>query len=157
MQSVVRRMGLDEKADYAMTIIAMKSQTNYSYSCSSYSIISGKSASEEKIEFIMKIKKQTTAALILACVVVASVAGAFATSADDGVKNNTKITNVDVSEEGITAVYSDGTKETPDTSAYSEIEWWTADKYEAWFNEQRVELPKIIGERGWTPSTGWFE
>lgn len=36
------------------------------------------------------------------------------------------------------------------------VEWWTYDEYAEWLENEKKELPKIIGSRGWTPSTGWF-
>lgn len=37
-----------------------------------------------------------------------------------------------------------------------QVEWWTAEGYEAWLNQQRVELPRMIGSRGWNQRDGWF-
>ncbi|HML46860.1 MAG TPA: M56 family metallopeptidase [Clostridia bacterium] len=36
------------------------------------------------------------------------------------------------------------------------IEWWTAETYEAWLDQQRVDLPKLIGGRAWNQKDGWF-
>ncbi len=36
------------------------------------------------------------------------------------------------------------------------VEWWTYDEYAEWLENEKKELPKIIGSRSWTPSTGWF-
>lgn len=59
--------------------------------------------------------------------------------------------------------WDDGYTFTPLTDEqYSEIfpvqdiQWWTYEEYAAWLEEERAELPKIIGERGWTASEGEF-
>lgn len=36
------------------------------------------------------------------------------------------------------------------------VEWWTYDEYAEWLENEKKELPKMIGSRSWTPSTGWF-
>ncbi len=38
----------------------------------------------------------------------------------------------------------------------SSVEWWTYDEYAEWLENEKKELPKMIGSRSWTPSTGWF-
>ena len=36
------------------------------------------------------------------------------------------------------------------------MEWWTAEEYETWLEQEKKDLQEIIGERGYTASTGWF-
>lgn len=38
----------------------------------------------------------------------------------------------------------------------TDIEWWTADAYEAWLAQEKIDLQQIIGEQGWTGTDGWF-
>ena len=41
---------------------------------------------------------------------------------------------------------------------YGEVEWWTAEEYRAWMEEERIALQQLVEEqaRAWTPSKGWF-
>ncbi len=167
-EAVVRRLGIERKADYAMTIIAMKSSSNaYDYGYSSFSKISGKYAAEERIGFIMKIKKKTTAALILACIVVSTVAGAFATSADDKTsagdgKKTVALTTPAETQAGesspeeaftppdkITEIFTEATLDTLNSAEYDDsIKLWTAEEYEKWLEAKRDFLPSVIGDWG---------
>lgn len=36
------------------------------------------------------------------------------------------------------------------------MEWWTAEEYAEWLENEKLNLQDSIGSRGWTPSTGWF-
>ena len=40
----------------------------------------------------------------------------------------------------------------------SDIEWWTAEEYRAWLEQERADLAELVaqGAQAWTPSTGWF-
>jgi len=40
--------------------------------------------------------------------------------------------------------------------AETDVEWWTAEDYAAWLENEKAELQSIIGERAWTQSDGWF-
>ena len=37
-----------------------------------------------------------------------------------------------------------------------DIQWWTAEEYAQWLDQQRKELPQYIGERAWNQTDGWF-
>lgn len=37
-----------------------------------------------------------------------------------------------------------------------QVEWWTAEDYAVWLEEEKQVLQSIIGERGYTGSEGWF-
>ena len=37
-----------------------------------------------------------------------------------------------------------------------QVEWWTAEDYAAWLEEEKQALQSIIGERGYTSDEGWF-
>lgn len=43
-------------------------------------------------------------------------------------------------------------------NADDELEWWTAEDFAAWIEQERAELQALIGteDRVWTPSEGWF-
>lgn len=36
------------------------------------------------------------------------------------------------------------------------IEWWTAEEYAEWLEEEKIGLRQIIGERAWNNADGWF-
>jgi len=42
------------------------------------------------------------------------------------------------------------------TVAKTNVEWWTAEEYAAWLENEKAELQAVIGERAWTQSDGWF-
>lgn len=37
-----------------------------------------------------------------------------------------------------------------------QVEWWTAEDYAVWLEEEKLALQSIIGERGYTGGEGWF-
>ena len=37
-----------------------------------------------------------------------------------------------------------------------QVEWWTAQDYAAWLEEEKLALQSIIGERAYTSTDGWF-
>ena len=37
-----------------------------------------------------------------------------------------------------------------------QVEWWTYEDYRIWLEEEKEALQSIIGDRGYTSSTGWF-
>ncbi len=37
-----------------------------------------------------------------------------------------------------------------------DVEWWTAEEYAAWLEQEKTALQSIIGERGWNPTEGWY-
>lgn len=37
-----------------------------------------------------------------------------------------------------------------------QVEWWTAEDYAVWLEEEKTALQSIIGERGYTGGEGWF-
>lgn len=46
----------------------------------------------------------------------------------------------------------------PEISAESDIEWWTADEYAQWLENEKEELQDLVGKNAmaYTPSDGWF-
>ena len=77
-ETVVRRFGLGKKSAYALTLIGMEeTRTGLPPMASSFS----RNAIEERITAIMKLKKRSIAAVILAAVLVCGLSVGFATSA----------------------------------------------------------------------------
>ena len=147
--------------------------------CNSFS----KNAIEERITAIMKTKKITIFSLVLACLIVAGTATAFATSAQAGnnrlsleeqdrrlnaeaektYQEETMLSYVDT-QDGKTYYSMDGgaTFEPLTDEEYEkrfptpDVEWWTYEEYKAWLEEQKIQLQSMIGERGWTGGRGEF-
>lgn len=95
-ECVIRKFGEDSKSEYALTLISMEEKkSGLTPICNNFS----KNAIEERITAVMKIKKTTFAAVIMAAALVASVTTAFATSAIQDDKQRTAIVTTDFSEE----------------------------------------------------------
>ena len=78
-EAVVRLFGENTKAAYARALISMEeTRSGLTPLCNNFS----KNAIEERITAIMKIKKRTIFSFVLAGVIVAGTATAFATSAN---------------------------------------------------------------------------
>lgn len=83
-EMVVRHMGETSKSEYALMLIRMEAERGgLAPLCSGLLSKLGKNAMEERITAIMKIKKKSALAGILAAVLVISVATVFATSATE--------------------------------------------------------------------------
>ena len=176
-EAVIRLFGERTKSAYAMTLIRMEEKrSGLQPLCNNFS----KHAIEERIIAIMKIKKTSLAALIVATALVAGFTTAFATSgqattesdiAQDGTANAIQTTMSDYTVMSYTnpadgkTYYNidDGNTWIPMTdeefsaaSGWDNVEWWTAEEYSAWLEREKVDLQSIIGSKGWTPSTDWF-
>ena len=180
-EAVIRQFGRSTRAAYAMVLIRMEeTKSGVAPLCNHFS----KTAIEERITAIMKTRKTTLMSLLLAAVLVAGTATAFATSGqtDAAEKQNAASvdrqlgTNVATTEEDETLLSYVDTKDgktyysfdggktfTPMTDAEFEqayptpdIEWWTYDEYKAWFETEKKNLQEMVGERGYTNTQGWF-
>lgn len=172
-EAVLRQFGADSSAGYARTLIRMEERKSGFAPLGSHF---SKNAIEERITAIMKIKKKSLTALVVSIALVASTVALFATSAKAETQGNDKspqFTYIDTDEctimsrggpDGVT-YYSldDGqtwvemTDEEFETAyGTQKIEWWTAEEYAAWLENEKKELQSIIGSKSWTNSTGWF-
>ena len=81
-EAVVRRFGDGARADYAMALISMEERRSGRPVplCAPFS----KTAIEERIRAIMKFKRKSVLAALVAAAIVLGIAAAFATSAEDG-------------------------------------------------------------------------
>lgn len=86
-------------------------------------------ALEERIRSIMKKKHISIAALIAVVIIMGVTTSVFASAAPAGRE--------------------------PVTDDL-QVEWWTAEEYAAWLEEEKIALQGMIGERGYTGSEGWF-
>jgi YD repeat-containing protein len=141
-ESVIRLFGENTKSVYARTLISMEeTRSGLTPLCNNFS----KNAIEERIVAIMKTKKTSLAAMLAAIALVVGVATAFATTGQTAAASSTE----DTESVALSYVYQ------PNNDS-KEIEWWTAEEYEQWMEEQKQEYQSIIGEQCWTPTEGWF-
>ena len=148
-ETVVRRFGMDIKSVYATALISMEEKkSGLTPLCNSFS----KNAIEERIRAIMKIKKTSKFAVIISAVLVICVTGGFATSASSLEKNTET-----AQENGETTVALNEVNIREDESlSSSDVEWWTAEEYAKWLDEEKEVLQSMIGEKAYTGSDGWF-
>ena len=148
-ETVVRRFGMDIKSVYATALISMEEKkSGLTPLCNSFS----KNAIEERIRAIMKIKKTSKFAVMISAVVVIGVTGGFATSASSLEKNTET-----AQENGETTVALNEVNIREDESlSSSDVEWWTAEEYAKWLDEEKEVLQSMIGEKAYTGGDGWF-
>ena len=146
-ETVVRRFGMDIKSVYATALISMEEKkSGLTPLCNSFS----KNAIEERIRAIMKIKKTSKFAVIISAVLVICVTGGFATSASSLEKKTAQ-------ENGETTVALNEVNIREDESlSSSDVEWWTAEEYAKWLDEEKEVLQSMIGEKAYTGGDGWF-
>ena len=148
-ETVVRRFGMDIKSVYATALISMEEKkSGLTPLCNSFS----KNAIEERIRAIMKIKKTSKFAVMISAVLVIGVTGGFATSASSLEKNTET-----AQENGETTVALNEVNIREDESlSSSDVEWWTAEEYAKWLDEEKEVLQSMIGEKAYTGGDGWF-
>ena len=148
-ETVVRRFGMDIKSVYATALISMEEKkSGLTPLCNSFS----KNAIEERIRAIMKIKKTSKFAVIISAVLVICVTVGFATSASSLEKKTET-----AQENGETTVALNEVNIREDESlSSSDVEWWTAEEYAKWLDEEKEVLQSMIGEKAYTGGDGWF-
>ncbi len=148
-ETVVRRFGMDIKSVYATALISMEEKkSGLTPLCNSFS----KNAIEERIRAIMKIKKTSKFAVMISAVLVIGVTGGFATSASSLEKNTET-----AQENGETTVALNEVNIREDEPlSSSDVEWWTAEEYAKWLDEEKEVLQFMIGEKAYTGGDGWF-
>lgn len=148
-ETVVRRFGMDIKSVYATALISMEEKkSGLTPLCNSFS----KNAIEERIRAIMKIKKTSKFAVIISAVLVICVTGGFATSASSLEK---KTETAQENGETTVALNEVNIREGESLSS-SDVEWWTAEEYAKWLDEEKEVLQSMIGEKAYTGGDGWF-
>lgn len=151
-EGVVQRLGIGNKTSYAKTLIGMEARK--SGFLPFFSHFAG-FAAEERIKAIMKLKKTSVIASAAAALLVCGTAGVFLTSAADEPPAET------VTEEPQTTARRNeeykAELETRPTEETDEREWWTAEEYEKWIEEQEKEMESLIGTgSGWYDKEGVF-
>lgn len=148
-ETVVRRFGMDIKSVYATALISMEEKkSGLTPLCNSFS----KNAIEERIRAIMKIKKTSKFAVIISAVLLICVTGGFATSASSLEK---KTETAQENGETTVALNEVNIREDEPLSS-SDVEWWTAEEYAKWLDEEKEVLQSMIGEKAYTGGDGWF-
>lgn len=139
-EDAVRQLGIGNRSDYAKTLIGMEARK--SGFLPFFSHFAG-FAAEERIKAIMKLKKTSVITSIAAVLLVCGTAGVFLTSAAAKPEEETAVTNEETLKN--------------ENSASSEWEWWTAEEYEKWIEEQEKEMESLIGTgSGWYDKEGKF-
>ncbi len=176
----VTARGVD-RAEYAQTLLNMEEQRGrWGLSGSHFS----QNALEERIKSIMKRKHISIAALITVMAVMSITIVAFASAAPNSEAEPQSGQNAPKANyvydhfqavEGDVMILSmggeDGEKQYSVDSGKTwlseedyhvkfggnwQVEWWTAEDYAVWLEEEKQVLQSIIGERGYTSGEGWF-
>ncbi|MDE7234131.1 MAG: M56 family metallopeptidase, partial [Ruminiclostridium sp.] len=147
-EGAIRQLGIGDRSDYAKTLIGMEARK--SGFLPFFSHFAG-FAAEERIKAIMKLKKTSVITSIAAVLLVCGTAGVFLTSAAAKPEEETALTEKEKSINEMEETLKNGTSDS------SEWEWWTAEEYEKWIEEQEKEMESLIGTgNGWYDKQGEF-
>ena len=134
-ERVLAHRGREARRAYAMTLLSMEeARQRVSPSASGFSM----NALEERIKAMTRMKRRGAASVLAAVMIVSGTAAALATSAPQSADAPAGQTASTV---------------TPD------VEWWTAEAYEAYMEEERAALSQMVaaGDWGYTQTDGWFQ
>lgn len=167
---------------YAMALLRLEEQRGQ---CNLSGSHFSQNALEERIKTIMKHKKISIISLIAVLAAMSVTATVFASAAPENkskassgqdapeagyaydhfqsVENDLMILSQG-GEDGEKQYSVDGGKTWLSEKEYHEsfgggdwqVEWWTAEDYAVWLEEEKQALQSIIGERGYTGDEGWF-
>lgn len=101
----------------------------------------------------MKIHRPTVAALILGAVLVIGISSALATSPLH-TSAQTTAPSADVSGDEVRSL--DESSETLGQNDLPEVEWWTAEEYADWLENEKAALQELLGSSAWTNTDGDF-
>lgn len=166
-----------DRAGYARTLLQMEEQRGR---WGLLGLHFSQNALEERIKAIMKHKQISPAAWAAIFIATGVAVTVFASAAPAGKSEQTppetgyvdghSQTVEDVmilskgGEDGEKQYSADGGKTWMSEEDYRaryggsdwQVEWWTAEDYAAWLEEEKQLLQSIIGERGYTGGEGWF-
>lgn len=171
----------EDRESYALALLGLEERRQvWSLAGSHFSM----NALEERIRTIMKKKKMSIMAIVAVVAVMLVATFAVAAAAPDeveavprgSVETSTSLTVTDGSDDGAVAsgdvlvregengemtISTDGGKtwKEMDASEGGEttyVEWWTAEEYEKWLEQEKKNLEDVIGERAYTSADGWF-
>ena len=141
-EAVVRRMGESARTAYAMALIAME-ETKLALSplVSHFS----KNAIEERIISIMKIKQKSIWSVILAALLVVSMATGLATTASAEKGAQTVYAVGDGLFQTVSTYETVSEAEFNDICASTEVSWWTYEEYAQQLEQDRERLQALAG------------
>lgn len=172
----VVRSGADRR-EYALALLRLEEARGGAALSGSYF---SRNPLEERIRAIMNMKKVSLAALMAVLLVMSIATTVFATSAPEDrggepridfgiqpkqlVEGEVAILSQEENGERYFSVDDGETWLTEDRfhAQYGswgdnwEVEWWTADEFAAWLEQEKKDLQSLIGERAYTGSDGWF-
>lgn len=133
---------LDEagKKLYSIALLSCSTQRRVVMACP---LAFGEIAVKERIKSVLNYKKSSFCFLFFSIAICIVVAVCFLTNP---VTSNAESGELTAVSEG-DAIYEENNPS---------VEWWTYDEYAEWLENEKKELPKIVGSQSWTPSTGWF-
>ena len=168
-EQVLDALGDEDRAAYALTLLDMEETRIRGFSPHNHF---SKLAIEERIKAIMKYKKASLPAAILAAALVLGATTAFAVSpqADPpaplagSLTGDSALMSYVNPNDGKTYYSWDGGKtfepltdeEFAQRFPQPHVEWWTYEEYAAWLENEKVELQSMLGEKGWTGTRGEF-
>ena len=162
-RAVIDAFGPDARHSYARALLDMEARRGVPAAASGFS----RNAIEERIHSIMKMRKRSFLSGVLALALVLSVGAVFATAAPEDLAAGTAPAafsgDVITSSDGTVYVFTaDGEPVTMTQQEYRvlidpvEVEWWTAEEYAAWLEQEKKDLQACLGQRAWTNTDGWF-
>ena len=180
-RAVIRAMGPQARRDYARTLLDMEERrADLTALASGFS----KNAIEERIHSIMKIRPRSILSTLLALALVLAVGAAFATAApedeaaDEAVIGGADAPTYIILSDGVSTAITGDVVQTQDGTVYvftadgkpvsmtqqeykmiydpAKVEWWTAEEYAEWLEQEKIDLQDCLGQRAWTNSDGWF-
>lgn len=164
--AVLRALGPDSRKDYARALLSMEEiRGGFGGLVSGFS----KNAIEERIHAIMKNKNKSFLSAVLALALVLGTGAVFATAAPEDEADETAPTvfsgDVMQSQDGKTLYVftAEGKPVSMTQEEYRvlftdpvEVEWWTAEEYAQWLEQEKKDLQDCLGQHAWTNSDGWF-
>lgn len=168
-RAVIDAFGPDARHSYARALLDMEARRGVPTAASGFS----RNAIEERIYSIMKTRKRSFLSGVLALALVLSVGAVFATAAPEdpaapealaaGTAPAAFSGDVIASSDGTVYVFTaDGEPVTMTRQEYKalvdpvEVEWWTAEEYADWLEQEKKDLQDCLGQRAWTNTDGWF-
>lgn len=168
----VRSLGENAKSLYALALIGMaEKKSGLMPLCSGFC----KTAAEERIVSIMKIRKTSAWSVALALALVASTSAVFATSAKAPeafaatpttesveassveTRTNEKTGKLEISADG-GKTWDNLAASDPDSVAKSsDIVWWTADEYAEWLAQEKKDLQDLVGTGSGYSANGVYQ
>ena len=141
-EAVLEQLGC-KREDYAMALIRLEERRSISTG-----VAFGRNAVRERIEAIMKFKKNTLAGIIVSACLIAGTTTAFATVNSE---NSTQDAVSAVEQEAVYNTNRDGIDDV-------DVEWWTYDEYKTWLGQEKQNIAELVkrGASGWTRDRGEF-